>query len=361
MPRNGNGTYSPVPSSWNPAINGNAATAPDWNALLTDISNALTQSVSRDGQSPMTANLSMGGNRIINVGQPVDDNDALRRAQVVKGADLASAATLGIPIEGSLFDVTGTTTITSLSDVYPGRTVLLRFTGVLTLTNSANLRLPTGSNIRTAAGDIGAFVNTSFGVWACYTYQEFIPAGNQPWLNQPIGVPFPIWDHLAGVPIPPTDSSRFRYIRLGADDDYNDGVLINQSMSGTYPNVIATAQISLEASPMNGQVVPLINTERTFLRPGASGVREANTFLAHTHAITVENAGEHRHWVSPPYSNNPNNGGNTVSGNDGSSEPIVAYLTDPSGVHSHGASASESGGEETRPNNRGATMYMRIL
>ncbi len=56
MPRNGAGVYAPPSSSWNPA-SGGAISSIDWNALLTDLVAALSQSVSQDGQTPATARI----------------------------------------------------------------------------------------------------------------------------------------------------------------------------------------------------------------------------------------------------------------------------------------------------------------
>lgn len=355
MPRNGNGTFSFGASSWNPAINGNAATAPDWNALRTDISNGLTQSVSRDGQSPMTGNLPMGGNRITNLGQASDDNDALRRAQIIKGTDIASAAALAVPIEGSLFDVTGTTAITSISDVYPGRVVILRFMDSLTLTNSANLILPTGSNISTNAGDIATFVNTEFGIWACLNYQTY-STDFQVWGSQPLGVPFPVMYEAVE---PPNDSPSYRYIKLTINDDYNDGVLISQTQTGTFPEIEATAVISLEASPLNGETVILSNTEQTFFRPGVSGFRQGFLNASHTHTGTTVSAGAHIHTFQVGSILVPGAGG--LEGGSGREYVNSTANTGSSGAHTHTFTTNANGGVETRPRNVGATYYMRIL
>lgn len=66
MPRSG-GTYTPPTNSWSPAINGTLASTADWQALLNDIVAALTQSVSKDGQTVMTGSLDMGGFNLSNV------------------------------------------------------------------------------------------------------------------------------------------------------------------------------------------------------------------------------------------------------------------------------------------------------
>lgn len=157
MPRN-NGIYTPPPSNWSPAVDGNPATPDDWNNLLADISAALTQSVSKDGQTSMSGALPMGNQRIINLGAATANTDALRRAAIAKGADIASAASITIPNEGTLFTITGTTGISAVSMPYDGKFAFLRFEGALTLTNSASLILPGGRNYTTKAGDILLFI-----------------------------------------------------------------------------------------------------------------------------------------------------------------------------------------------------------
>lgn len=70
-----------------------------------------------------------------------------------KGADIASADPLVLGTDGNYFDVTGTTTIASVT-VSAGTLFMLQFDGILTLTHHAtNLNLPGAANITTAAGD----------------------------------------------------------------------------------------------------------------------------------------------------------------------------------------------------------------
>ena len=66
MSRNGSGTYS-LPSG-NPVVTGTTISSTWANSTLTDIQNAITQSVSADGQTPITGALQMGGNDIQNAG-----------------------------------------------------------------------------------------------------------------------------------------------------------------------------------------------------------------------------------------------------------------------------------------------------
>ena len=156
MPRNGSGQYSAPTNSWNPAINSVPATAADWQAVLNDIVSALTQSVSRDGQTAMTGNLPMAGNKVTGLGNATATGDALTFAQLFSQGqqqDVPAAATTDIGAQlSTLINVTGAATITSFGTNYNGPR-FLRFAGVCTLTNSASLVLPGGANITTAAGD----------------------------------------------------------------------------------------------------------------------------------------------------------------------------------------------------------------
>lgn len=90
-----------------------------------------------------------------------------------KGADIASATALPLLTDGNSFDVTGTTTITSIDAVGIGTVIILRFDGILDLIHHAtNLILPTGSTITTAVGDIAMFKEYATGDWECINYQR---------------------------------------------------------------------------------------------------------------------------------------------------------------------------------------------
>jgi hypothetical protein len=88
-----------------------------------------------------------------------------------KGADAASATALTLGTDGNYFDITGTTTITSIGTLGIGTVVKLHFDGALTLTHHAtDLYLPGGANITTAAGDEAEFVEYASGDWRCTNY-----------------------------------------------------------------------------------------------------------------------------------------------------------------------------------------------
>lgn len=96
-----------------------------------------------------------------------------------QGSDIASATALLIPATGGgYFNVTGTVTITSVSQaaaLKTGRTIRLLFQGALTLTHDATaLILPGSANITTVAGDSAILVceDATNNYWRCVHYSR---------------------------------------------------------------------------------------------------------------------------------------------------------------------------------------------
>lgn len=156
MPYNGSGTFTPY-TPGNPVVTGTVISSTAFNATQNDLAAGLTNAITRDGQSPPSANLPMGGKKHTGLAAGVTSGDSLRWEQLFSQGieqDIASAATTDI---GSLnttnVRITGTTTITSFGTNYNGPRYV-RFAGALTLThNATTLILPGGVNITTAAGD----------------------------------------------------------------------------------------------------------------------------------------------------------------------------------------------------------------
>ena len=112
-----------------------------------------------------------------NVGNdPISDTTNWRsgaEVQFTKGADIASATALVTGSDGNYFDVTGTTTVTSITTVGVGAIIKLQFDGALILTHHAtDLILPSGANITTAAGDEAEFYEYASGDWRCTNYSK---------------------------------------------------------------------------------------------------------------------------------------------------------------------------------------------
>jgi hypothetical protein len=107
-------------------------------------------------------------------------DDGLRQAYafikqgVSLGSNIASASSITPGSAASVFNITGTTTITAIASTnsWDGRIVTLIFAAALTLTHSSNLALPGSVNITTAANDVATFVQTASGAWRCAFYQK---------------------------------------------------------------------------------------------------------------------------------------------------------------------------------------------
>jgi hypothetical protein len=111
------------------------------------------------------------GSDTVNVTTDISDNmddiDTQLARFGFKGTDIASAATLTLPAEGSMFDVTGSTgPVTAISTRTAGEIVVLEFDSTPTLTHNATaLALAGNANVTVAAGDIYVFQSEGSGNW----------------------------------------------------------------------------------------------------------------------------------------------------------------------------------------------------
>lgn len=76
---------------------------------------------------------------------------------------------------------------------------------------------------------------------------------------------------IAGVDIPPSGTTGPVFVQLTAglrgSGQYNNGKFASETVSGSAPDVLATAVISLTGSPINGKTIRLLNTEGRIIRP----------------------------------------------------------------------------------------------
>ena len=79
MSRNGSGTYS-LPAG-NPVVTGTTIASTWANTTMNDLAAALTGSVASDGQTPMTGNLDLNTNKIVNLVAGTASGDAIEFAQ----------------------------------------------------------------------------------------------------------------------------------------------------------------------------------------------------------------------------------------------------------------------------------------
>jgi hypothetical protein len=105
------------------------------------------------------------------LGGDLDCNGA--QIQWSKGADVASATALPLLTDGNYFDVTGTATVTSFNDTGgTGTQIKLHFDAACTLTHNADIILPGGANIVTAAGDEAEFIQLDADKYRCTNYSK---------------------------------------------------------------------------------------------------------------------------------------------------------------------------------------------
>lgn len=114
-----------------------------------------------------------------------------------------------------------------------------------------------------------------------------------PWYAIPLGGYYYADTSIAGVAVPPKSHPDFSFVKLTAGEDgsgeYNEGKLIGESVSGAFPDTIATAIVDVEGSPMYGETIHLLNTEGRILRPStAAGALQGDMMLTHTHGLVSD-------------------------------------------------------------------------
>ena len=100
MPLDGNGSYSP-PAPQFPAIPNTIIYADDFNQIILDIASALSAAIFRDGQAAFTANQSMGGNKLTNLANGVNAQDAVTVLQVFTDPSFTATTAEGVKITGT--------------------------------------------------------------------------------------------------------------------------------------------------------------------------------------------------------------------------------------------------------------------
>lgn len=155
-----------------------------------------------------------------------------------KGADVASAAALNIGEDGHYFDVTGTTTITSIEARLAGQIVILQFDGALTLTHGAALVLQGATNMTTAAGDIVAFISEGSGNWRELSRRTAAVGGVTRTRN--IFIPATAFVANAGGP---SFSVRTYYVPFAFDAAATEGVATQWAVPEDYASGAATVKL----------------------------------------------------------------------------------------------------------------------
>ena len=145
MAFNGSGTYN-LPAG-NPVVTGTTISSSTTNTTNSDIATALTNCITRDGQSTPSANLPMNAKKLTGLAAGTSAGDSVRYEQVLllTGGTMTGTVTLvtpilGTPTSGTLTSCTGLPLTTGVTGTLP---VANGGTGVTTSTGSGNNVLST--------------------------------------------------------------------------------------------------------------------------------------------------------------------------------------------------------------------------
>jgi hypothetical protein len=156
MSRNGSGTYT-LPAG-NPVVTGTTISTTWANNTLNDIAATLTDSVAADGQTPMTGDLDLNSNKIVNLAAGTIAGDAVEFSQLQAATSVVTitggtinGATIGAttPASGrfTTLEATGAFTAGSTAAITGNTTVggTLTVTGLGSFNGTGALKVPVGT------------------------------------------------------------------------------------------------------------------------------------------------------------------------------------------------------------------------
>jgi len=98
-----------------------------------------------------------------------------------------------------------------------------------------------------------------------------------PYASRDIGEEFAVADHQANVSAP-SNAGGAKFIKLTAGESgvggYNEGLLINETITGSGPTIEITAEIA--TGPLAGEIIHLWNSENRYPAPGENSGSVAN-------------------------------------------------------------------------------------
>ena len=155
MPYNGSGTFT-LPAG-NPVVTGTTISSTINNNTNSDLANGLSNAVTRNGQSPPTANLPMGSFKLTGLAAGSSTGDSARYDELILKANLISpilvTPDLGTPSAGVLTNCTGTAAGLTVGNAATATTVTTNanLTGAVTsVGNAASLGSFTSAQLATA-------------------------------------------------------------------------------------------------------------------------------------------------------------------------------------------------------------------
>lgn len=160
MSRNGNGTYN-LPAG-NPVSSGSVISSAWANSTLSDIAVALTGSIASDGQTPVTGNLNMAGNKVSNLGAGTLATDAANLTQVTSAVAITGGNINGTPIGQTTAAAGLFTTLGATGSATVG--VDLTVTGNGTFNGTGSIKVPSGTLAQRNVNSLGALrFNSTYG------------------------------------------------------------------------------------------------------------------------------------------------------------------------------------------------------
>lgn len=100
MAFDGNGTYD-IPSPEYPAVAGDVIYAETWNTVMEDLAAALSNCITLDGQSTVTANIPMNSKKFTGLGNGSSSTDSVNYGQVFNSPAFVSPTAAASPAAGN--------------------------------------------------------------------------------------------------------------------------------------------------------------------------------------------------------------------------------------------------------------------
>ena len=113
MSRNGSGVYS-LPAG-NPVVTGTTISSSWANNTMNDLAAALTDSVAADGQTPMTGNLDLNSNKIVNLVAGNVAGDAVEYTQATSNVAITGGSITGVTGSFTTLAASGAVNFTATS------------------------------------------------------------------------------------------------------------------------------------------------------------------------------------------------------------------------------------------------------
>jgi hypothetical protein len=163
MSRNGSGTYT-LPAG-NPVVTGTTITTSWANTTMQNIADGLTQSVSADGQTPMTGSLNMASNKIIALATPTLSTDATTKAYVdltqtasgITGGTITGVALTNDTIDSTSIGATTPSTVKTTALTVTGATSGTLAIAATAIAGTNTATFPAATGIVMVSGAMPAF------------------------------------------------------------------------------------------------------------------------------------------------------------------------------------------------------------